>query len=82
MQSEHKTQIYLSGEQYRALKRRARAEGRPMAAVVRAAVDKYLDMPAGAGAWRHDSLSRIVGIAEGNPKDSETIDDVLYDADP
>lgn len=78
MQSEHKTQIYLSRQQHRRLVRRARLEGRSMAAVVRDAVDRYLHDASVAGSWQNDSLSALAGMTEGRPDDSASIDDVLY----
>jgi hypothetical protein len=78
MQSEHKTQIYLSGQEHRALQQRARAERRSMAAIVREAVAEYLRRPIHGGAWGEDTITQIVGIGEGHPMDSELIDEVLY----
>lgn len=78
MQSEHKTQIYLSKQEYSALKRRARAERRPMAAVVREAVSHYLSRPLSSGGWDGDSIAGITALADGAASDSEQIDEVLY----
>ena len=78
MQSEHKTQIYLSRQQHRRLVRRARLEGRSMAAVVRDAVDRYLHGVSVAASWQEDSLSTLAGVAEGRSDDSASVDDVLY----
>jgi hypothetical protein len=82
MQSEHKTQIYLSKEQYRALRRRAQAEGRSMAAIVRGAVEEYLKRSPGRDAWQADPLGRIVAAGEGSPGDSTSIDELLYGREP
>ena len=81
MQSEHKTQIYLSREQYRRLQRRARIEGCSMAALVRAAVERYLAEAAEPSSWAGDSLAVLAGACQGRPDDSASIDAVLYGSD-
>ena len=80
MQAEQKTQIYLSKVEHRALVRRARAEKRPMAAIIREAVSDYLKRPVAGSAWRADPIANIVAIADGHADDSASIDDVLYGA--
>jgi hypothetical protein len=77
MQSDRKTQIYLSDEEYRGLKRRAGVEGRSMASVVREAVATYLTS-ARAGSRGTDPLLGLGGVADGRRDDSASIDDVLY----
>lgn len=77
MQSEHKTQIYLSSVQYKALRSAAAAEDRSMASIVRDAVDAYLEARTKAR-WQGDPIGRIVGLAEGGADDSDRIDDELY----
>jgi hypothetical protein len=77
MQSERKTQIYLSEVEYQGLKRRADVEGRSMASVVREAVAAYLSSTRKKSA-RPDSLLGLEGLAEGRRTDSASIDDVLY----
>jgi hypothetical protein len=80
MQAEQKTQIYLSKVEHRALVRRARAEKRPMAAIIREAVSDYLKRPVAGGAWQTDPMAAIAAMADGHPNDSASIDDVLYGA--
>jgi len=81
MQSEHKTQIYLSTAEYRLLRRRAASEKRSMAAVIREALAAYLGS-APRGGWAGDSLASLPGIADGRPTDSADIDEVLYGGTP
>ena len=83
MQSERKTQIYLSEAEYRAVKRRASVEGRSMAGVIREAVAEYLtSAPGGRGGRKGrrapDPLLGIAGVADGASRDSTRIDEVLY----
>jgi hypothetical protein len=78
MQSEHKTQIYLSNEEYRALSRRARLERRSMAAIVREALGAYLAERTPRTVWSGDPILGLVGVASGRTDDSASIDDVLY----
>jgi predicted transcriptional regulator len=80
MQSEHKTQIYLSHRQHRALQELARVEGRSMAAIIRDAVARYMEQRTEARPWGSDDPIRgLVGSMEGSPADSSSVDAVLYD---
>lgn len=81
MQSERKTQIYLSDAEYLGLKRRANSEGRSMASVVREAVATYLATARRASPGT-DPLRGLEGVADGQPGDSASIDDVLYGTAP
>lgn len=78
MQSEHKTQIYLSEEQYRALSRRARLERRSMAAIVRDALGSYLAERTARTVWSGDPILGLAGALGGRRDDSASIDAVLY----
>jgi Ribbon-helix-helix protein, copG family len=57
-----RTQIYLTSDQRRRLDAIARAEGRPLAGVIRDAVDEYLDQIAPDP---EEALARTFGAAPG-----------------
>jgi hypothetical protein len=57
-----RTQIYLTSEQRRRLDALARAEGRPLAGVIREAVDEYLDRVAPDA---EEALAATFGAAPG-----------------
>ncbi len=68
-----RTQISLDKDEYRLVKKSARALGISVAEFVRRAVRQTLP-PAGEGAWM-----RYAGLVEsGNPHSSQSIDEVIY----
>lgn len=68
------TQISLEPEAYRAAKAEAAREGISLAEFLRRAVAMALRRPAGPRPWmRHAGT-----LASGDPRASETIDDVVY----
>ena len=58
-----RTQIYLTEAQYHALLDRARRNGTPMAAQIRAAIEEYLAKGEGRSDWEEDPIWRIAGHA-------------------
>jgi len=60
-----RTQIYLTDEQKRALKSRAQAEHRPMADLIREAIDDYL------GRRRERDRARVLAESFGSMPDLE-----------
>lgn len=69
----HKTMIYLDERQRAALERQARRQGRPVAALIREAVDRLL-----AEAVPRPK-SRLVGVGKGTKAGpvSEQVEDLL-----
>ena len=73
----HRTQIYLEREQYELLKSQARREGRTIAAVIRAILDRHLGR--GSKRTKHDPFEAVVGIGRGDGSAvAENYEDYLY----
>ncbi len=68
-------QILIDEELDDALELRARQEGTSKAALIRAYVRERLAPP---GPIEDDPLWGMVGIVEGGPADSASVDDVVY----
>jgi hypothetical protein len=69
----HKTMVYLNDRQRAGLARQARREARPMAALIREAVDRYLEGTGGL------PRSRLLGAGAGPEAGpvSERVDELL-----
>ena len=78
--SMERTQISLTSEQARELRRLARARGTSMAALIREAVDRTYTVGSGAGArWRR-ALESIGGFRSDRADVAERHDEALADA--
>ncbi|MGC9972817.1 MAG: CopG family transcriptional regulator [Bryobacteraceae bacterium] len=70
-----RTQVSLDEHEYVLAKREARAQGISLAELVRRAVREVLP-PASGGAWM-----RYAGLVEsGDPRSSQSIDEIVYGA--
>jgi Ribbon-helix-helix protein, copG family len=68
-----RTQISLDAREYALLKKEAKARGISIAELIRRAVRQELPSP-GRAPWM-----RYAGLVEsGNPRSSETIDEIVY----
>ncbi len=68
-------QIMIEEEVDAALERKAMAEGTSKAALIRRYVGQHMEPQA---PLQDDALWRVVGVAEGERRDSTTIDEVVY----
>ncbi len=86
--TDHRTQVYLTADQYRAAKRLAAERGLSLAGVIREALGEYLES-AGSGErsarWAGDPVEELPGIFElpplaaGGDDLDEAVDQSVYD---
>jgi predicted transcriptional regulator len=77
--SEKRTQVYFPADLYRSLERRAKAEDKSSAQLIREAVTRYLEEQAAAVDWDDDPLCQAVGLFESAGGDlADRHDDYLY----
>jgi hypothetical protein len=75
-----RTQISLTVEQARALRRLARRRGTSMAGLIREAVERAYGLDPGAGAAWARALASVGGFRSDRPDVNEHHDDALADA--
>lgn len=80
--SEVRTQIYLTYEQHRLLKRRARLENKMMAQIIRQAIEQYLGIDdEGKHLRKDDPIWKLAGICRSGVRDGSIHHDhYLYGA--
>lgn len=72
-----RTQVYLEDEHYRALRARARREGKSMAAVLRDILERHFGLLTEPG--ESDPFDDVIGIGEGDGSGiAEHFEDYLY----
>lgn len=78
--TEKRAQLYLPIPLYQAAWKAAKERGLSLAALVREALEFYLDrISKKSGDWKKDSLNDLVGFVSNGPKDlSEKVDHFLY----
>lgn len=77
--AEKRTQVYFPEKLYRDVKKRAKAESKSLAAVVREAVQKHMEEK--KIDWENDPIFKLVGIAKSGVTDlSVNHDHYLYGA--
>lgn len=77
--AEKRTQVYFPEKLYRDVKKRAKAESKSVAAIVREAVEKHLEEK--KIDWDNDPIFKLVGIAKSGVTDfSVNHDHYLYGA--
>ena len=75
--AEKRTQVYFPEKLYREVRKRAKAESKSDAAVVREAVEKHLDEK--EIDWENDPLFKLVGLMKTGASDlSENHDHYIY----
>lgn len=76
-----RTQVYLTREQHRALRRAAAREGVSMTAELRRLIDRYLLAEGGAAELEREPVFSFVGIGACGARDvAERHDEYLADA--
>jgi len=77
--SEKRTQVYFPTDLYGSLERRARAEDKSAAQLIREAVELYLSQKTDSIDWDRDPLCQAVGLFESDRGDlADEHDTYLY----
>ncbi len=79
--SEKRTQVYFPEDLYDRLKKRAKKEGKSVAAIIREASEEYLKEDEKEIDWENDPLFKLAGVFESEEGDlSINHDHYLYGA--